>query len=174
MTELGSELALTIIRVAVGLIVAGHGAQKLLGVFGGQGLDRWSAAVASMGFVQPRLFAVLVAFTEFFGAVMLAAGSLTSLVCAALAVDMIVAILKVHWAKGFWITKGGYEYTLLLLVVFVVFGLHGAPRFSVDEAFGVAPYSAGLFLLAFLGAGALTVMGAMAGAPRGRGEARSV
>src|SRR2546428_9589935 len=115
MTELGSELALTIIRVAVGLIVAGHGAQKLFGVFGGQGLDRWSAAVASMGFAQPRMFATLVAFTEFFGALMLAAGFLTPLGCAPPAVGTGVPVVQGAWAKGVWVTQGGLACTRLLL-----------------------------------------------------------
>jgi putative oxidoreductase len=167
MVEMDSDLALTMIRIAVGLIVAGHGAQKLFGWWGGQGIEKWSGAVASMGFPMPRMFALLVAFAEFFGALMLAAGVLTPIVCAALAVDMIVAIVKVHLAKGFWITKGGYEYTLALLVIFVVFGLYGAPRYSFDAFFGIAPYSAVAFVVTFIVGGAITWLAMVAGAERG-------
>jgi putative oxidoreductase len=163
MAEMDGDLALTIIRVAVGLIVAGHGAQKLFGWWGGQGLEKWSGAVANMGFALPRLFALLVAFTEFFGALMLAGGILTPLVCAALAVDMIVAIAKVHLSKGFWITRGGVEYSLALLVIFVVFGLHGSPRYSFDEFFGIAPYSAVAFVATFIAGGAITWLAMVTG-----------
>jgi putative oxidoreductase len=160
MAELGSELALTLIRIAVGLIVAGHGAQKLFGWSGGQGLERWSRAVASMGFAQPRLFALLAAFAEFFGGLSLAIGLLVPLVSAALAIDMLVAIVKVHWSKGFWVTKGGIEFALSFLIVFVGLGLHGAPRYSFDEFFGVAPFSALAFLVVF-GVGAVLTWVAM-------------
>jgi len=167
MVAIDSDLALTVIRIAVGVIVAGHGAQKLFGWWGGQGLERWSVAVASMGFAQPRLFALLAAFTEFFGGLMLAVGVLTPLVCAALAVDMIVAIRKVHWSKGFWVTKGGSEYALSLLIAFVVFGFHGSPRYSFDEFFGIAPYSAVTFLGAFIACGVITWLAMVTGAERG-------
>ena len=166
MAELGGELTLTIIRVAVGLIVAGHGAQKLFGWYGGQGLEKWSAAVTSMGFAQPRVFATLAAFAEFFGGLLFAIGLLTPLVAAALAVDMIVAIAKTHLPRGFWITKGGYEYALTFLVVFIAVGMHGAPRYSLDEFFGVAPYSAGAFLLTFVACGAITWLGMVLGPQR--------
>ena len=166
MAELGSDLALTIVRVAVGLIVAGHGAQKLFGWSGGQGLERWTGAVAAMGFARPRLFALLAAFAEFFGGLMLAVGLLVPFAAAALAVDMLVAIVKVHWSKGFWVTKGGSEYALSLLIAFVVFGLHGAPRYSLDAFFGIAPYSAVMFLVTFALGTAITWVAMTAGAER--------
>ena len=171
MLAMESELALAIIRVAVGVIVAGHGAQKLFGWWGGQGLEKWTGAVASMGFAQPRPFALLAAFAEFFGGLLLAIGLLTPFACAGLAVDMIVAIVKVHWSKGFWVTKGGAEYALTFLIVFVVFGLYGAPRYGLDEFFGIAPLSALVFLVTFVLAGALTWLAMVAGATRGAARA---
>ena len=167
MAEINSDLALTLIRLVVGVIVAGHGAQKLFGWWGGQGPEKWSGAVASMGFAQPRLFALLAAFAEFFGGLMLAVGLLTPLACAGLAIDMLVAITKVHWSKGFWVTKGGLEYALTFFVVFVVFGLYGAPRYALDAFFGIAPYSAVAFLAAFVAGGAMTWLAMVAGAERG-------
>ena len=97
----------------------------------------------------------------------IAVGVLTPLVCAALAVDMIVAISKVHWSKGFWVTKGGSEYALSLLIAFVIFGFHGSPRYSFDEFFGIAPYSAVTFLGAFIACGVITWLAMVTGAERG-------
>src|SRR2546423_15689328 len=96
-----SDLALLIIRVTLGLFSTAHGAQKLFGVFGGPGLQRWQGAVASMGFVQPRVMATLAAFTEFFGGIAFAIGLYTPIVAAALVIDLLVAVFKVHGSKGF-------------------------------------------------------------------------
>ncbi len=158
MPELGNDLALTIIRIAVGLVLAGHGAQKLFGAFEGPGLARWHGAVASMGFAQPRLFATLAAFAEFFGGLLLAIGLLVPIAAAMLAIDMAVAIVKVHWSKGMWVANGGYEYPLVLFVVLAVLGLAGATRYSVDGALGIG-WGAGAFL-AMLVVGGLVTAGA--------------
>jgi putative oxidoreductase len=161
MSDIGLDLALTIIRLAVGLVLAGHGAQKVFGAFEGPGLERWHGAVASMGFARPRVLGTLAAFTEFFGGLMLAAGFLTPVVAAALAIDMAVAIVKVHRGKGMWVTKGGYEYALVLFVVVAVLGLARPTAFSVDAALGFGG-SAALFLAVLAIGAAVTAAAAMA------------
>lgn len=161
MIELTSDLALTVVRVAVGLVLAGHGAQKLFGAFQGPGLERWHGAVASMGFAQPRLMATLAAFVEFFGGLMLAVGFLTPVVAAALAIDLIVAIVKVHWSKGMWVTKGGYEYALVLFVVLVMLGLARQGPYSADAVLGFGG-GALLFLVVLVVGGVVTAASGMA------------
>jgi putative oxidoreductase len=161
MTELTSDLALTVVRVAVGLVLAGHGAQKLFGAFQGPGLERWHGAVASMGFAQPRLMATLAAFVEFFGGLMLAVGFLTPVLAAALAIDLIVAIVKVHWSKGMWVTKGGYEYALVLFVVLVMLGLARPGPYSADAVLGFGG-GALLFLVVLVVGGVVTAASGMA------------
>lgn len=165
MGVIGTEFALALIRVAVGIVLVGHGAQKLFGAFEGPGLQRWHGAVASMGFAQPRVFATLAALAEFFGGIMLAIGFLTPLAAAALAIDMAVAVIKVHWPKGMWITKGGYEYAMLLFVVLCALGLAGTTVYSVDAVLGFGG-GAGLFL-------ALLVLGAVVTAAAARLEQRA-
>ena len=138
------DLALLMIRVAAGLIVAAHGAQKLFGVFGGPGLVKWHGAVASMGFAQPRVMGTLAAFVEFFGGILFAIGLYLPVVAAMLCLDMLVAIFKVHGPKGFFVQGGGYEYTLMLLIVFAAIGIMADPvLFAV-----VAVVGAGLTLVA--------------------------
>lgn len=121
------EYALLVIRVAAGLIVAAHGAQKLFGVFGGPGLAKWQGAVGSMGFVQPRVMGTLAAFVEFFGGLAFAVGLYLPVVAAMLLIDMAVAIVKVHGPRGFFTQGGGYEFPLLLAIVFTVVGVAADP-----------------------------------------------
>lgn len=161
MTELTPDLALTVVRVAVGLVLAGHGAQKVFGAFEGPGLERWHGAVASMGFAQPRVMGTLAAFVEFFGGLMLAVGFLTPIVAALLAIDMVVAIIKVHWSKGMWVTKGGYEYALVLFVVLVLLGLVRPSVYSVDAVLGFGG-GALLFLVVLVVGGLVTAAAGMA------------
>lgn len=161
MNELTPDLALTVVRAAIGLVLAGHGAQKVFGAFEGPGLERWHGAVASMGFAQPRIMGTLAAFVELFGGLMLAAGFLTPVVAAALAIDMVVAIIKVHWSKGLWVTNGGYEYALVLFVVLAMLGLARSSVYSVDAALGFGG-GALLFLVVLVVGGILTAAAGMA------------
>ena len=82
----------TVLRLALGAVMFPHGAQKLLGWFGGRGFE-----ATVLGFVNgrhiPELLAILVILTESFGAVALAAGFFTRLAALAMAVDMTVAVL---------------------------------------------------------------------------------
>ena len=158
MSEFPPDLALTVIRVAVGLVLAGHGAQKVFGAFEGQGLERWHGMVAAMGFAQPHVIGTLAAFVELFGGLMLAVGFLTPIVAAALAIDMGVAIVKVHWSKGIWVTKGGYEYPLVLFIVCLMLGLARPSAYSVDAALGFG--GGAVLCLAVLAIGALVTVGA--------------
>jgi putative oxidoreductase len=155
---LSVDVFLLVLRAFVGLVVAGHGAQKVFGAFQGQGMTAFRARVAQFGF-PARPFAELAAFGEFLGGIALALGLLTPIVSAILAVDMLVAIWKVHRPKGFWVTKGGYEYPLTLLVVFSLFGLAGPGPYSIDQQLGIVSWSAPVFVILFV-AGALLAVGA--------------
>ena len=122
-----SGYALLIIRMAAGLFMAAHGAQKVFGAFGGPGIAKWHGAVGSMGFAQPRVMGTLAAFTELFGGIAFAAGLYLPFVGAMLVIDMAVAIAKVHGPKGFFVQGGGYEYSLLLLIVCAAIGVMADP-----------------------------------------------
>jgi putative oxidoreductase len=164
MSEMTADLALAIVRVVTGLVLAGHGAQKALGAFGGPGLTKWTGAAKGMGFHPAGLWANAAAWGELLGGLALAVGLLTPVAAAVLAVDMLVAIWKVHWSKGFWITRGGYEYALILFFVFVLIGLVGDTAYSVDRALGLARIPPLLFLAAFV----VGLIAAIAcGTPRG-------
>ncbi len=78
----------------------------------------------------------------------MALGLLAPIAAALLAVTMIVATWRVHWKNGFWIMKGGYEYSLTHLVIFVVLGLTGPGAYALDSRLGLGAYAAPLFLIA--------------------------
>lgn len=130
------SLSLLLIRFTVGMLLMGHGAQKLVGVAGGPGLRTWIGAVGKMGFRPPALWALAAAGSEFLGGLAMAIGFFTPVAAALVVADMFVAIVKVHWSKGLWVTGGGSEYALTVLLVATAIGLGGPGRYSVDAALG--------------------------------------
>ncbi len=126
------DLGLMVLRVLVGLVLAGHGSQKLLGWFGGPGLTGASGLMEKLGFRPGRFWALLASGSEFGGGLLLALGLLTPLAAAALVAAMLIAVTKAHGKAGFWSTRGGFEYPLTLLVVSAVIGLVGAGKYSFD------------------------------------------
>lgn len=171
MAVVSPDLFVLVLRVLLGLLLAGHGAQKVFGAFEGPGLEGFRARVANIGF-PARPFAELAAFGELVGGLALAVGLLTPIACAVLAVDMLVAILKVHGPKGLWVTKGGYEYPLTLLVIFALIGLTGPGRYAIDAALALMP-SPPIFVLVFIVGTAIVLAASRrraAAAEQGRGK----
>ncbi len=123
---------LLVIRLVFGLTVFAHGAQKLLGWFGGRGLSGEKAMMAGLGVRPVGLFAVLNTLGEFLGGLGLAAGFLTPFAAAGVLGTMIVAIIKVHWSKGFFNHLGGLEYPLTLATTAFILGLIGPGEYSLD------------------------------------------
>jgi putative oxidoreductase len=127
---------LLLLRLVLGLTLAGHGAQKLFGAFGGHGIKGTGGFFGNLGFRAPVVMAFLAGLSEFGGGLGLAAGFLTPFAALALAVTMSIAIMTVHFAKGFWAGNGGYEYNLLIWAGAVAVAATGPGRFSLDHAFG--------------------------------------
>jgi putative oxidoreductase len=130
------SLSLLVLRVVVGLTMAGHGAQKLFGWWGGPGLNAWTEGVARMRIRPAVPFAWLAALAEFGGGLLLALGLLSPLGSLAIIGTMLVAIATVHWPNGFWNTKRGYEFNLTIIAAVVAIGLAGPGTYSVDQAIG--------------------------------------
>ncbi len=142
------SIGFLILRVVVGLLLAGHGAQKLFGWFGGHGLAGTTGWLQSQGFKPARLWALLGAGGEFGGGLFLALGLLTPLAAIALFASMLMAVIKFHWKAGLWSTNNGYEYPLVLLFVSVFFGLAGGGDYSLDKLFNLTiPYAPIVFVV---------------------------
>ncbi len=134
----GNDAAITILRLVLGVVFFAHGAQKLLGWFGGYGFT------GTMGFFTgvlhiPAVFAFLAIAAEFVGGLGLIFGLLTRVAAFGISCNMIVAVAMVHHQFGFFMNwtgaqKGeGYEYHLLLLAASVVLMIRGAGAGSVDR-----------------------------------------
>jgi putative oxidoreductase len=135
--SLTDTLSWTLVRVASGLILMPHGAQKLFGWFGGGGLDGTGQYFEqNLGLAPGLLFAGLAGLTEFVGGLLLALGLLTRLSAAAVSALMAYAVFAVHLPNGFFWTSGGYEYPLLWGLVALAFVVRGGGKASVDHLIG--------------------------------------
>src|SRR5262245_33279492 len=94
------SLGLLVARVVVGLVMAAHGAQKLLGWFGGYGLNKTGEFFVHLGFTQGRTFATLASVTEITSGLLIALGLLGPVGPALMISVMIVAAITVHWEHG--------------------------------------------------------------------------
>ena len=130
------DLALLILRLTVGLLVAGHGAQKLFGWFGGFGLKGTAGWLHSQGFRPAGIWTALAVLTEVGEGVLFALGLWSPLGALGVAASMLTAI-KLHWPKV-WVTQGGFEYALVNLAVAAAVGFVGPGRFSLDGMYGTA------------------------------------
>jgi putative oxidoreductase len=133
-----NDTGTTILRLVLGVIFFAHGAQKMLGWFGGYGFT------GTMGFFTgvmhiPALFAFLAIAAEFFGALGLIFGFLTRIAALGIFANMVVAIAMVHGQVGFFMNwtgaqKGeGYEYHLLVLAATAFLMIRGAGAASIDR-----------------------------------------
>jgi putative oxidoreductase len=132
------EFGMLILQVTIGLLLAGHGAQKLFGWFGGHGLAETTAWLAGMGLRPARFWALVAGLAEFGGGLLTAFGLFHPLGPLAIMAAMLAAIALVHWPKGLWITNGGGEYNLVLIAIAAVLGLSGSGTYALDRLFGIA------------------------------------
>jgi putative oxidoreductase len=133
-TEALTPYAEPLVRVATGLLLVPHGAQKLFGWFGGHGLAGTGQFFESkLGL--PAWVAVLAGLIEFGGGLLLALGLVTRVAAALVVGLMTVAVIQVHLPNGFFWTEGGYEYPLLWGILALSFVIRGG-RFSLDALIG--------------------------------------
>jgi putative oxidoreductase len=132
------DWTLTIIRTILGVVFFAHGAQKLLGWFGGPGLNQTMRAMHdSLGL--PRLLAFAAVATEFLGGVGLVVGLLSRVAAVGIGVTMLSAIVMVHGRNGLFMDwfgarkNHGYEYHLLALALALVLIAKGSGAFSLDR-----------------------------------------
>lgn len=133
-----NDVSLTTLRVVLGVVFFAHGAQRMLGWFGGEGFHGTMGAYAHMGIPAP--VGLLILCAQFFGGLGLVAGLLTRIASLGVAGLMIGAIFMVHLQNGFFMNwmgtqKGeGVEYHLLALAMAAALLLRGGGAFSVDRA----------------------------------------
>jgi putative oxidoreductase len=126
------DIGLLIIRLVIGLLFIGHGAQKLFGWFGGYGLKGTGGWFDSIGMKPGVTMALIAGLTELLGGILFALGFLTPLAGIMIAGTMVIAIFKVHAPNGLWATANGYEYNLTLLAVAIGIALIGPGQYALD------------------------------------------
>jgi putative oxidoreductase len=143
------DIGLFVLRIVVGLLLVGHGAQKLFGWFGGGGLTGTSWYFRSVGFRPPRLMAVFAGCAELVGGAALAAGFMTPLAASAVIGTMLSASVAVHRRNGPWAVDNGYEYPLVIAAAAVTLSFTGAGAASLDARLGLggASIESGLFAI---------------------------
>jgi putative oxidoreductase len=126
------SIGLLLIRLVIGILFIGHGAQKLFGWFGGYGLKGTGGWFESIGMKPGVTVALMAGLTELVGGVLFALGLVTPLGGILIAATMVIAIAKVHGANGLWSTSNGYEYNLVLLAVTIGIALVGPGQYALD------------------------------------------
>jgi putative oxidoreductase len=132
------DIAALVLRIMLGVVFFPHGAQKVLGWFGGYGFAAtYDVFTTKMGIPGP--FVLLAFAAEFFGAIGLIMGFMTRAAAFGIFCVMAVAVKMLHWQHGFFMNwfgnqKGeGYEYHLLVMAMAVALMIRGAGAFSVDR-----------------------------------------
>ena len=130
------DTGLLIVRLVFGALLVGHGTQKLLGWFGGHGLEGTGAFFHSLGFRPGKPMAAIAGLSEAGGGLLLALGLLTPLAGAAIVGTLFVAA-SVHADKGVWGQNGGYETASLYGALAAAIALTGPGSVSLDRAIGI-------------------------------------
>jgi putative oxidoreductase len=133
-----NDLTLTLVRLVLGVVFFAHGAQKMLGWFGGYGFHgTMGFFTQQMGIPAPLAFLAICA--EFFGGLGLIFGLLARIAALGIITNMLVAIVTVHSANGFFMNwsgqqKGeGFEYHLLAIALAIVVLIKGSGGLSIDR-----------------------------------------
>jgi putative oxidoreductase len=155
------DIGLLALHVIPGLLFAGHGAQKLFGVFGGHGIDGTGGFFESLGLKPGRVHAAAAGLAEFGGGLLLLLGLLVPLAAAVLIATMLTASLTAHRGKGVWNQNGGWELPLVFATVAFALAGVGAGDISLDNALGL-DVAGTWWALGALGAGLLGGIGALA------------
>ncbi|AXT54589.1 DoxX family protein [Aquimarina sp. AD1] len=132
------NIGFSIARLTLGLVIFPHGAQKLLGLFGGYGYSATMEALTTqMGL--PSIVAVSVIMIEFFGAISLIIGIFSRFWAISLAGMFLGIIFTAQLEHGFFMNwfgnqaGEGYEYSLLIIGLALTIIIHGSGKYSIDH-----------------------------------------
>lgn len=128
------DLALFILRVTLGGLLAGHGGQKLFGWFKGPGLDSTAQLLATMGLRPRRPWALGAGVAEFGGGALTLVGLLWPLGPLGVIAAMAMATAKAHWGKPIWVTSGGAELPVTNMAIAAALIAAGPGAYALDPA----------------------------------------
>ncbi len=131
------NLAALILRVALGGLMAGHGAQKLFGSFGGPGMEGTTGFMEMLGLKPGKPWAAMAGASEFGGGVLTLLGLLNPLGPVGVIGSMAMATTKAHWGKPIWVTEGGAELPVTNIAAATALIVGGPGKYSLDRALGL-------------------------------------
>ncbi|MFB7949210.1 DoxX family protein [Kitasatospora phosalacinea] len=152
------NLGLLVLRLVCGLLIAGHGVQKVSHHLGGAGLEGGTREFREDGFRGGSLTALAAGGGQIGSGLLLAAGLLTPLAATG-AIGVMTVALTVKWRHGLWVQNDGYEYPLFLITTAASLAATGPGKWSADRLLGLPPQSAWWLAVALVvgaGAGLLT------------------
>jgi putative oxidoreductase len=150
------NLASLILRLALGGLMAGHGAQKLFGSFSGPGIEGTSGFMEMLGLKPGRPWAYLASVSEFGGGVLTLLGFLNPVGPLGVIGSMAMAAKTAHGGKPIWVTEGGAELPVTNIAAATALILGGPGKYSLDRALGtrlpgwLAPLGLAIIILTVL------------------------
>ncbi len=125
------------LRITLGSAMFVHGAQKVMGIFGGRGFNAWTSVLPPFAFMRPApLWMGMAAFSEFLGGVLIILGLFTRPAAFLIACTMLTAVTGVHWNNGFLLSNNGFEYAWTLLGIAISLLFLGGGNGSLDQRLG--------------------------------------
>jgi putative oxidoreductase len=131
------NLAALILRLVLGSLLTGHGAQKLFGSFSGPGLEGTSGFMEMLGLTPGKPWAFLAGLSELGGGVLTVLGFLNPLGPLGIIGAMAMATVKAHSGKPIWVTEGGAELPVTNIAAATALILNGPGKWSLDRALGL-------------------------------------
>jgi putative oxidoreductase len=129
------DLASLILRVGIGLMFFAHGLQMALGKLGGPGVQGFAKMLEGLGFSPAILWSCLASYSVLIGGLCLILGIFTRIAAVPLIIFMLVALVKVHLSKGFFLGNGGYEYNFIILCALLAIVILGSGKFGLTKKF---------------------------------------
>lgn len=136
-TSKARDVGVLALRLTTGGLLAGHGAQKLFGWFGGHGFEGTSGFMESMGFKPGEQWASMAGASEFGGGVLTALGLFHPVGPISTVGAMMVATRTAHKGKPIWVTEGGAELPVTNMAIAFALSMVGPGRYSLDHALGI-------------------------------------
>ena len=129
------DWASLVLRFGIGVMFAAHGLQIAFGLFGGPGIKGFAQMLGKMGFAPGIFWALVVAIVQLGGGLFLTAGLFVRICAYLLLIHMVVAVLKVHLAKGFFLSSGGFEYNFIIICALIAVIILGPGKYSIIQRF---------------------------------------
>ncbi len=123
------------LRLGLGVMFAAHGLQKAFGLFQGPGIKGFSEMLSGLGFVPPVFWAYVAAYTELIAGICLIIGLGTRMASGLLFILIVVAGISVHLKNGFFLAKGGVEYTFIIACACIALMILGGGKLSLIKKF---------------------------------------